>query len=400
MFKLAKLLSLMLITFVMLASTQVVSSSVDVKDLESLGFKVSVFSIDDWNFTVIWFGREPDLVIEYCGKNLIYYKPYLTLKVREITGSEFGDPEVLVMIKISKYVGLRNVNRSDLISVAMENERRHRIALTFNEVFFEKANGKALGLKGINLRPFFEWEPPAIGLIIYLGSKSFEEKENTVRKLLQNPHVVSLLKSYNVSYVIVHEADSMASIEESSRFAKIVGDLLTYAYWDKISAPESIKGIIKAQMTVGGTGPFGSVAISINATTPDVTIIRELVKWIRDNVKHCDIPIVITFNDIISGMEKILLPLITTPQEVEEPGSGTKSEAGNTGNQESTVQGTSGNSIRPVQTPTQTISITTIPSQRILQTRSTDLTIITPILAVIIILALVAYTIHRSRTHY
>lgn len=313
MVKLTKSLSLLVVSLLILASTLVASSDFrDIEsDIESLGFKVSVFSIGDWNFTIIWFSREPDLVIEYCGKNMIYYKPYITLMVREVTGDVFEDPEEVVMRRISKYVGPR-VNMSDPLAVAEENERRMKIGEVFNKAFLEEANGKALGLLWVSLVPFFEWDPPAISIALYFGSKSFKEKEDTVKRLLQNPHIASLLKSYNVSYIIVWEADSLKGAGE---LVDLVTDLLHKAYWDKISVPESIKSIVKAGMIVGGS-MLGSLSININATTPDIATIEEFVKWIRDNVKHCDVPIVITFNDIIAGMKPVRLPTLPAENKV------------------------------------------------------------------------------------
>lgn len=363
MSRLIKLLSVFLATLLVLAFTPTANSSVE--DLKSLGFKVSVFDLGDWNVTVIWSSffspYKPDLVIEYCGKNLIYYKPYLELLALNVTGYLYSDLYDIVQTIIgSKYVG-PGVNLSDPISVARENERRENIAGIFNKVFFEKANGKALGLKAILFRGFFEWNPPALGLIMYFGNASFEAKENIVRKMLQNPDVMNLLKLYNVRYIIIEEALSSFDVMTSSEPSRLIGDLLGKAYWDKISVPENIRNIVKTYWIMGGMGPYGGVSISFNVTAPDTDTIRELIKWIRDNVKQCDVPLVIIFNSIRAGVR--FIPAIPTFNSTVKPDA------------HKTIE----------RTPAW---------------ESVDLAMIAFVLLPITLLALVAYAIYRSRSRY
>lgn len=309
-----RLLPVLITILIGLTSTPIWGSSSDTSISIDRFVSTSTLNVGDWNVTIIWFSVKPDLVIEYCGRNIIYYKPYELLMVKEVTGDWLEDVERAVLIKmgISRYAG-ENVNFSDPISVAKENERRYNVAAIFDEVF-EKAGGKALGLRGLNFRFFHGWEPPVLIMIMYFGDKSLKEKEDIMRELLQNPIVLNLLKSYNVRYIIVREAYSMGG-----GLAKAVGDLLFIKVnTGEVQVPESIKDIIRAPKIIGGMGPFGAAGIGINATVPDKTIIEEFVRWIRDNVKQCDEALVITFNDPIPGLPMIRLPGVPTTRSLNE----------------------------------------------------------------------------------
>jgi len=264
-------------------------------------YSVSVVNVDGLNVTIIWFKwpPEPDLVIHYCGVNMVYLEPP-KLERGKIT----WDPQEPVIAKFSRYVG-PGVNISDPRAGAEENYRRELIAKAFNEAF-EKAGGRELGLKAVVLRWFFEWEPRVLGLIMYFGEKSQEEKEGTVRKLLQNPHVLALLKVYNVTHVLVEEADSAANVMESTNLAYAVTRLIIKARSGEIPMPEGLKEVISATMGAGSAGPYGSIGINFHVPAPSRDVLEELIKWIRDNIGGCDIPIIFVFNKPIE--EYVLVP--------------------------------------------------------------------------------------------
>jgi len=252
---------------------------------------VSVVNVSGLNVTIIWFKwpPEPDLVIHYCGVNMVYLEPP-ELEHGNIT----WDPQEPVIAKFSRYVG-PGINISNPDGVAAENSRRERIAKAFNEAF-EKAGGRELGFKAVILRWFFEWEPRVLGLIMYFGDKSQEEKEETVRRLLQNPRVLALLKAHNVKYILIDEAYSMADVEESARLAYAVFRLITKAQNGEIPVPESLRDIVNAPIGGGGAGPYGAAGLNFYVPAPSRDVLEELIKWIRDNVGGCDVPLIFVFN--------------------------------------------------------------------------------------------------------
>jgi len=263
---------------------------------------VSVVNVGGLNVTIIWFERpKPDLVIHYCGVNMVYLEPPKLER-----GNITWDPQEPVIAKFSRYVG-PGVNISNPDEVAADNYRRELVAKAFNEAF-EKAGGRELGLKAVVLRWFFEWEPRVLGLIMYFGEKSQEEKEEIVRRLLQNPHVLALLKAYSVTYVLIDKANSMADVEESARLSYAVYRLLIKAKNGEIPVPESLKDIINAPIRGGGAGPYGAVVVEFSVPAPSRDVLEELIKWIRDNVGGCDIPLIFVFN--VPRVERELVPLI------------------------------------------------------------------------------------------
>jgi hypothetical protein len=253
--------------------------------LLSLGFSVKAetpyvfekleFNIDGVKTLVLWQRLgEPDVIVGYCGVNYVYFDAVTT----------WWD-EILVEWNVSRYVGLRVTNNSERIA-------------TYNELknAFERAKARELGWYGmLDLVYYFEWEPKILGIYAWLGGVEAprEAKINRIKALLNR--VSGILEKYNISIVMVEEVDSMIEIEKSAPAAHALVRALNEARVGKSEIPDVVRRyVVEGWWSAGNS--LGSVGLAFAQPPPGREDLETLVKWIRDRMGHCEIPLVIAFN--------------------------------------------------------------------------------------------------------
>jgi hypothetical protein len=160
---------------------------------------------------------------------------------------------------------------------------------------FEKAGARRYGWTGqLNFVYYHEWDPRVLGVYVYLGGVevSKDAKVNRVKGLIRS--VSRVLEELNVTHIMVWEAYSNVPadkvIEASVRF----GDALAEgAYSDR--APEAIRRIL-SEGGIAGAGLNLAYIVSLASKPPSVEEIVFFVKWLRDKVGYCEVPLVVEFS--------------------------------------------------------------------------------------------------------
>ena len=264
--------------------------------LLSLGFSVKAetpyvfekleFNIDGVKTLVLWERLgEPDVVVGYCGVNYVYFDAV----------TMWWD-ESLVEWNVSRYVGLPSWYKpGDLEGGARLNSERLRIASELKDAF-EKAGVRELGWYGmLDLVYYFEWEPKILGIYAWLGGVEAprEAKIDRIEALLNR--VSGILEKYNISIVMVIEVDSMIEIEKSAPAAHALVRALNEARVGKSEIPDVVRRyVVEGRWSAGNS--LGSVGLAFAQPPPGREDLETLVKWIRDRMGHCEIPLVIAFN--------------------------------------------------------------------------------------------------------
>jgi hypothetical protein len=157
---------------------------------------------------------------------------------------------------------------------------------------FEKAEARRHGWTGLlNFVYYHEWDPKVLGVYVYLGGVE-AGKDAKVKGLIRS--VSRVLEELNVTHIMVWEAYSNVPadkvIEASVRF----GDALAEgAYSDR--APETIRRIL-SEGWIAGAGLNLAYRVSLASKPPSVEEIVFFVKWLRDKVGYCEVPLVVEFS--------------------------------------------------------------------------------------------------------
>jgi hypothetical protein len=230
----------------------------------------------------------PDVIVRYCGVNYVYFDAV----------TKWWD-QILVEWGVSRYVGLRVTNNSERIA-------------TYNELreAFEKTGVRELGWYGmLDLFYYFDWEPRILGIHTYLGGVEAprEAKINRIKALLSR--VSSVLEEYNVSIVMVVEVHSMVEIKRSSPAAHALVRVLNEARTNKSGIPDVVrKYVVEGGWSAGNS--LGLVGLAFGLPAPSKEDLEVLVKWIRDRMGYCEIPLAIAFN--VPMPDGVLAPQIAT----------------------------------------------------------------------------------------
>ncbi len=250
----------------------------------------------------------PDAIIRYCGLNYIYFNP--TLKWWD---------QVIVEWNISRYVGLPPWFKPD--DAESEAKLNSEKLATLNEIeeAFERAGAREHGWYGmVYLGYYFEWEPKILGIYAYLGGVEVprEAKINRIEALLNR--VLGVLEKYNATIVMIIEVDSMIELKKVFPAGYALGRALNEARSGS-EVPDVVRRYI-AEGTWNAGNSLGSVSIAFDLPPPSMEDLEVLVKWIRDRMGHCEVPLVIGFNVPVPGAEDIeLLPLIIENESAESP---------------------------------------------------------------------------------
>jgi hypothetical protein len=263
-------------------------------------FEKMEFDIDGRRILVLWERLgEPDVVVRYCGVNYVYFDAV----------TKWWD-QVLVEWGVSRYVGLRVTNNSERIA-------------TYNELreAFEKIGVRELGWYGmLSLAYYFDWEPKILGIHAYLGGVEAprEAKINRIKALLNR--VLGILERYNVSIVMVVEVHSMVEVERSSPAAHTLIRVLNEARTNKSGIPDVVrKYVVEGGWSAGNS--LGLVGLAFGLPAPSKEDLEVLVKWIRDKMGYCEIPLAIAFNvpmpDGVLAVEVVTLRPDSEQQELQ-----------------------------------------------------------------------------------
>jgi hypothetical protein len=169
---------------------------------------------------------------------------------------------------------------------------------------FEKAGARRHGWTGqLNFVYYHEWDPKVLGVYVYLGGVevSKDAKVNRVKGLIRS--VSRVLEELNVTHIMVWETYSNVPgdkvIEASIRF----GDaLIEGAYSGR--APEAIRRILSEGWIAGASLDL-AFAISLVSKPPSMEEIVFFVKWLRDKVGYCEVPLVVEFSVEIPPLERL-----------------------------------------------------------------------------------------------
>jgi hypothetical protein len=129
---------------------------------------------------------------------------------------------------------------------------------------------------------------------VYLGGVevSKDAKVNRVKGLIRS--VSKVLEELNVTHIMVWETYSNVPadkvIEASVRF----GDTLTEGAYSG-RAPEAIRRIL-SEGWIAGAGMNLAFTIGLASEPPSVEEIVFFVKWLRDKVGYCEVPLVVEFS--------------------------------------------------------------------------------------------------------
>jgi len=248
---------------------------------------IKTIKVHDMNITIVWrVLREPDIIIRYCGLNYIYL---------EESKAPWFDV-ILEKYNISRYVGPPSWYKpGDLESEIKLSAERNATANKLEEEF-ERAGVRSFGWVGrLNFVYYFEWDPKVLGIYMYLGGVESRDKNiklAKIRGLLES--VSHILREYNISRVIIWEVYTTLDPD------KVIG--ASYALERAIrkvkeNAPETIKRLLEEWLL--GASLDLVVGLSLAAKPPSEEVIEEFVKWIRDEMKYCEVPLVIVFNAYI-----------------------------------------------------------------------------------------------------
>jgi hypothetical protein len=194
-----------------------------------------------------------------------------------------------VLSRVSRYIGPNEAGMGGLLDY-----ERFLIADKTEEAF-EKAGARRHGWTGqLNFVYYHEWDPKVLGVYVYLGGVEAgkDAKVNRVKGLIRS--VSRVLEELNVTHIMVWETYSNVPadkvIEASVRF----GDALAEgAYSDR--APETIRRIL-SEGWIAGAGLNLAYRVSLASKPPSVEEIVFFVKWLRDKVGYCEVPLVVEFS--------------------------------------------------------------------------------------------------------
>jgi hypothetical protein len=263
-------------------------------------FERMEFDVGGRRILVLWERLgEPDVVARYCGVNYVYFDAV----------TKWWD-QILVEWNVSRYVGLRVTNNSERIT-------------TYNELreAFEKTGVRELGWYGmLDLVYYFDWEPKILGIYAYLGGVEApkEAKINRIKVLLNR--VSGILEKYNVSIVMVIEVHSVIEIGRSSPAAHALIRVLNEARMNKSGIPDVVrKYVVEGGWSAGNS--LGLVGLAFGLPAPSKEDLEVLVKWIRDRMGYCEIPLAIAFNvpmpDGVLAVEVVTLRPDSEQQELQ-----------------------------------------------------------------------------------
>jgi hypothetical protein len=260
-------------------------------------FSIETLDVDGKTYTIIWVGLgRPDLTIRYCGLNYIYYRPVIEYTFKVVDG-KLWTPYEEVVGKVSRYIGPPEwYKKNEAGMIGLLNYERFLVANKTKEAF-EKAGARRHGWTGLlNFVYYHEWDPKVLGVYVYLGGveASKDAKVNRVKGLIRS--VSKVLEEWNVTHIMVWETYSNVPadkvIEASVRF----GDALTEGW-------------------VAGASLALSIDISLVSKPPSVEEIVFFVKWLRDKVGYCEVPLVVEFSHPPMEIEDLALRV----REVGEP---------------------------------------------------------------------------------
>jgi hypothetical protein len=261
-------------------------------------FSIETLDVDGKTYTIIWVGLgRPDLTIKYCGLNYIYYKPLINVIPAEHAYEE-------IVSKVSKYVGPPEwFKKNEASMIGLLNYERFLIANKTKEAF-EKARARRHGWTGqLNFVYYHEWDPKVLGVYMYLGGveASKDAKVNRVKGLIRS--VSKVLEELNVTHIMVWETYSNVPadkvIEASVRF----GDSLAEGAYSG-GAPEAIRRVLSEGWIAGAALNLAYI-ISLASKPPSVEEIVFFVKWLRDKVGYCEVPLVVEFSVEIPPLERL-----------------------------------------------------------------------------------------------
>jgi len=300
-------LTFMLIVTTILAIITPLSEASDVFNIETL-------DVDGKTYTIIWVGLgRPDLTIRYCGLNYIYYRPVIEYTFKVVNG-ELWTPYEEVVSRVSRYIGPPEwYKKNEAGMIGLLNYERFLIANKTEEAF-EKAGARRHGWTGqLNFVYYHEWDPKVLGVYMYLGGveASKDAKVNKVKGLIRS--VSKVLEELNVTHIMVWETYSNVPadkvIEASVRF----GDALTEGAYSG-GAPEAIRRVLSEGWIAGAALNLANI-ISLTSKPPSVEEIVFFVKWLRDKVGYCEVPLVVEFSHPRMEIEDLALRV----SEVSEP---------------------------------------------------------------------------------
>jgi hypothetical protein len=258
-------------------------------------FSIGTLDVDGKTYTIIWVGLgRPDLTIRYCGLNYIYYRPVIEYTFKVVNG-ELWTPYEEVVSRVSRYIGPPEwYKKNEAGMIGLLNYERFLIADKIEEAF-EKAGARRHGWTGLlNFVYYHEWDPKVLGVYVYLGGveASKDAKVNRVKGLIRS--VSKVLEEWNVTHIMVWETYSNVPadkvIEASVRF----GDALTEGAYSG-GAPEAIRRVLSEGWIAGAALNLANI-ISLVSKPPSVEEIVFFVKWLRDKVGYCEVPLVVEFS--------------------------------------------------------------------------------------------------------
>jgi hypothetical protein len=213
-----------------------------------------------------------------------------------------------VLSRVSRYIGPNEAGMGGLLDY-----ERFLIADKTEEAF-EKAGARRHGWTGqLNFVYYHEWDPKVLGVYVYLGGVEAgkDAKVNRVKGLIRS--VSKVLEEWNVTHIMVWETYSNVPadkvIEASVRF----GDALAEGAYSG-RAPEAIRRIL-SEGWIAGAGLSLAYRVSLVSKPPSVEEIVFFVKWFRDKVGYCEVPLVVEFSHPPIEVEDLALRV----SEVSEP---------------------------------------------------------------------------------
>jgi len=258
------------------------------------------FDVNGWNVVVVWYDEglgAPDLVVKYCGLNMIYMfkDDPLQDRMRYIPYWEADK----VVEKYANYNREKDLNYTD--------EQRYDIWKELNETISKSQYAKQL----ILYRLWYDHEPTVLEIVIRGGL--FKEIRNntelidkgdefrlTVLKELLNT-LENFLRKYNIRVVYVYElAAPLAEMEKIVREALDSLERFLENALAEEELPEDSKYLFeksKVWHTHHGGMNIGITFRGINAPPLLSESLIKLVKWLRDNWGYCDVPLSIVLHE-------------------------------------------------------------------------------------------------------
>ncbi|MGC9010396.1 MAG: hypothetical protein ACP5I7_07290, partial [Sulfolobales archaeon] len=117
-------------------------------------------------------------------------------------------------------------------------------------------------------------------------------KLGRIKGLLES--VSHILREYNISGIIIWEVYSNLDPDKVIGAGYALQKAVTRV---KKEAPDTIRRLLEDFIL--GASLDRVVALSLSAKPPSRDVIEEMIKLIRDEMKYCEVPLVITFNAYI-----------------------------------------------------------------------------------------------------